>query len=298
MLMQLVCVDRRYQRMNCFNIRELQGILKRRFFTDVINSADHRTMLSSSMIGLRFMENNNLNLDPDVLSFHKLGTSTSPKFRLSGLRSTYESPNIKNSGSLSNSASYSSKAFSHDTILLSFIGFLRLPLDLTLSIFKASPFHSIQSSYPLAFYTSLLSIASFNFRPVLPSNSNWVGLTTKSDVFAASNQAKTIVFLGRDDHLNSSSSNLYTSSENENLMRFSRFTNPILSYDYKCGHYIGIWDKLFPSLMTSFIEVARGIKKAPWFTSEQYSELLLANYKSYFSRFTDHINLKLQDADN
>ena len=33
MLMQLVCVDRRYQRMNCFNIRELQGILKRRFFS-------------------------------------------------------------------------------------------------------------------------------------------------------------------------------------------------------------------------------------------------------------------------
>jgi hypothetical protein len=32
MLCQLVCVDRRYQRMNAFNIRELQGILKRRFF--------------------------------------------------------------------------------------------------------------------------------------------------------------------------------------------------------------------------------------------------------------------------
>ena len=32
MLCQLICADRRYQRMNCFNIRELQGILKRRFF--------------------------------------------------------------------------------------------------------------------------------------------------------------------------------------------------------------------------------------------------------------------------
>jgi len=32
MLCQLVCVDRRYQRMNCFNIRELQGNLKRKFF--------------------------------------------------------------------------------------------------------------------------------------------------------------------------------------------------------------------------------------------------------------------------
>lgn len=226
--------------MNCFNIRELQGILKRRFFTDVINSADHRTMLSSSMIGLRFMENNNFNFDPDVLSFHKLGTSTSPKLRLSDLRSTYESPNIKTGYSLSSPVSYSSKTFSYDTNLLSFTGFLRLPLDLILSTFKASLPHSTQSLYSLVFHSSLLNVASFNFRPVLPFSSNWAGLAVKSDVITAGNQAKTIVFSGRDDHLNSSSPNLYTSSENENLMRFSRFTNPTLSYDYKCGHYIGI----------------------------------------------------------
>ena len=81
MLMQLVCVDRRYQRMNCFNIRELQGILKRRFFSDLVNSADHREILSSSMIGLRFKTNNNLNLEHDTMSFFRLGTSNSTKSR-------------------------------------------------------------------------------------------------------------------------------------------------------------------------------------------------------------------------
>ena len=81
MLMQLVCVDRRYQRMNCFNIRELQGILKRRFFSDLVNSADHREILSSSMIGLRFKTNNNLNLEHDTMSFFKLGTNNSAKSR-------------------------------------------------------------------------------------------------------------------------------------------------------------------------------------------------------------------------
>lgn len=34
-LCQLVCVDRRYQRMNCFNIRELQGLLRNRFFEEI-----------------------------------------------------------------------------------------------------------------------------------------------------------------------------------------------------------------------------------------------------------------------
>jgi hypothetical protein len=67
--------------MNCFNIRELQGILKRRFFSDLVNSADHREILSSSMIGLRFKTNNNLNLEHDTMSFFRLGTSNSTKSR-------------------------------------------------------------------------------------------------------------------------------------------------------------------------------------------------------------------------
>ena len=31
-LCQLVCIDRRYQRMNCFNIKELQSLLRNKFF--------------------------------------------------------------------------------------------------------------------------------------------------------------------------------------------------------------------------------------------------------------------------
>nr|QTT61062.1 cytochrome c oxidase subunit 1 [Euplotes vannus] len=37
-LCQLVCIDRRYQRMNCFNIRELQGLLRNRFFEEIAPS--------------------------------------------------------------------------------------------------------------------------------------------------------------------------------------------------------------------------------------------------------------------
>lgn len=54
MLGQLICLDRRYQRMNCFNIREVQSLLKRRFFADLVNTADHRTFLNETMLGVRF----------------------------------------------------------------------------------------------------------------------------------------------------------------------------------------------------------------------------------------------------
>ena len=90
MLMQLVCVDRRYQRMNCFNIRELQGILKRKFFTDLVNTNDHRDFLNQSIIGLRFKSNNNLAIIPEVESFFNLGTTLNTKSKNTNLQSIYK----------------------------------------------------------------------------------------------------------------------------------------------------------------------------------------------------------------
>ena len=81
MLMQLVCVDRRYQRMNCFNVRELQGNLKRKFFTDLVNSNDHRDFLNQSILGMRFKTNNNLAITPDMEAFYNFGTTSSSKVK-------------------------------------------------------------------------------------------------------------------------------------------------------------------------------------------------------------------------
>jgi hypothetical protein len=50
--------------------------------------------------------------------------------------------------------------------------------------------------------------------------------------------------------------------------------------------------------MTSYIEVARGIRKAPWFLSDQYNELLLNNHQNFIKKFTTQSNLKLADVDN
>lgn len=81
MLCQLVCVDRRYQRMNCFNIRELQGILKRKFFPDLINLNDHRFLMDSSMIGLRFKSNSADMVRPEQSLFYNFGITNSSKHK-------------------------------------------------------------------------------------------------------------------------------------------------------------------------------------------------------------------------
>jgi hypothetical protein len=82
MLAQLVCVDRRYQRMNCFNIREIQSILKRRFFTDLINTTDHHFLLNETVMGLRFKTNNINSLNPNMFIVYNYGLDISHKNRL------------------------------------------------------------------------------------------------------------------------------------------------------------------------------------------------------------------------
>jgi len=81
MLCQLVCVDRRYQRMNCFNIREIQSLLKRKFFTDLINTHDHHTLLDKTAMGLRFKTNNINSINSNVFIFYNYGIEFTPKIR-------------------------------------------------------------------------------------------------------------------------------------------------------------------------------------------------------------------------
>jgi hypothetical protein len=81
MLAQLVCVDRRYQRMNCFNIREIESILKRRFFVDLLNTHDHRKLLHKTIIDLKFKINENF-ANPNLFTFYNFGTEFTPKNRI------------------------------------------------------------------------------------------------------------------------------------------------------------------------------------------------------------------------
>merc|ERR1712151_528331 len=81
MLCQLVCVDRRYQRMNCFNIREIQGILKRKFFTDLVNTSDNRSALDSTLIGMRHRNNMSDILLYDQSLFYNFDLTNTSKYK-------------------------------------------------------------------------------------------------------------------------------------------------------------------------------------------------------------------------
>lgn len=81
MLCQLVCLDRRYQRMNCFNIREVQSLLKNRFFADLLNVNDHHDLLSTTAIGIRYKTNDLNVINPNMLLAFHHGLIMVPKGR-------------------------------------------------------------------------------------------------------------------------------------------------------------------------------------------------------------------------
>jgi len=67
--------------MNCFNIREIESILKRKFFTDLINTHDHKTLLDKTAMGLRFKTNNINAINSNIFNFYNYGLEFSPKIR-------------------------------------------------------------------------------------------------------------------------------------------------------------------------------------------------------------------------
>ena len=80
--------------MNAFNIRELQGILKRRFFNDLVNTTDYRQLLNQTLIGIRFKNNNNLAINPDPFVIYNYGTTLPSKSKVSTLRNLYDNASI------------------------------------------------------------------------------------------------------------------------------------------------------------------------------------------------------------
>ena len=94
MLCQLLCLDRRYQRMNCFNVRELQALLKNRFFTELVSSKDHHQFLDQTAIGIRFKTNSLDVINSNALLAFRYGLNVQPQLKPQSYDTTvFEDPN-------------------------------------------------------------------------------------------------------------------------------------------------------------------------------------------------------------
>jgi hypothetical protein len=232
MLMQLVCVDRRYQRMNCFNIRELQGNLKRKFFTDLVNSNDHRDFLNQSILGMRFKNNNNLAVTPDMEAFYNFGTTVSPKTKSFSFTNDYNA--------LSSYASTFTTQFSLTPNLTLVTTSLSVLSNLVSHLKSICELFISLTPYSVTTITSLPT----NLSNSVACNLNHFGFSVTLQLLNL-NKAEVSPITVPFNSENISTSNItegITSSLSEvtNSYRFNRFSNPLISYDYKCGHYLCI----------------------------------------------------------
>jgi hypothetical protein len=303
--------------MNCFNIRELQGILKRKFFTDLVNSSEHKYLLDSSVIGLRFKNNLEDFIRPDQSLFYNYGLTTNPKSKSYMLQNLNVLPSQgKNFSSYDNYImSYLTKATvsgsnnlipTLNSTILQPLNEILIPLKLNYILrnaFTSVSYFNIEYVYNLLakMFSNILNTP----RNLVILNNNFAenfDSFSLNSIFnnSSKNADTSLRTYNTENIINYSSENLmfFNFIETSNSFRLNRFNNPLINYDYKCGHYLMIWPQLYPALSASFIEVARGIRKAPWFYSDQFIDLLKSNYSNYVSKFTNKLNLKLSDVDN
>ena len=327
MLFQLVCTDRRYARMNCFNIRELQSILKDRFFVDLVSSHDHRDLFSDTMLGVRYKSNTENNADLEINNFYNFGLLNSNLNKIENFSntSTYTS-RFRLESSFLDFKFLSSNLFSFDRDLLisSFstklyyiyyatVSLLKTFISLFSNVFSASSLFFIWQKIPslrsMAIYVfNLPFFIEFRHRSLFYKDledfmftyfpttkeivEEWESENDRFDIRHSMFYNTNIINFSVEE---SSVSTSFT--ENDTYQRFNRFNNTLINYDYKTGNYVGYWENKHPQLVNIFIEIARGAKKPGWFFSEKYQELFENNFKKFYSSYTGKMNLKLANSE-
>jgi hypothetical protein len=255
MLCQLVCVDRRYQRMNCFNIRELQGILKRKFFTDLVNSNDHRDLFDKSIIGLRFKNNNQLNINHDMSLFYNFGTTNSAKMKYTLLSNNYATSFTRTHQTVND---FLFQASEYMLALVNQLLLTNTPTLNNLPTFSTSLTSNVLLNI-LTMTKNLLNttvciapntLTSVNNLPKLLSEFVAMNFTSNLTIYVGEPSVQTSEVCKTSDDTSFTSENMtnldslqtFNSSMSEisTSLRFTRFNNPLISYDYKCGNYLGI----------------------------------------------------------
>jgi hypothetical protein len=228
--------------MNCFNIRELQGILKRKFFVDLINSHDHRNILEESMLGIRYKNNQNFNLDLDYNIFYNFGLHTVQSTGHTIYNINNKLNIIKNRVfidklsydilNLLNSSNFSEDLFTK--FITNLISNINLKFYNILSDFFLTPLYINILNLSSIFNTNLLFNALVNNLLFFYKVPNYKIITEHQHIL----NIKPSYIFSKNTILKDELSH-DTLSESSSKQRYSRFSNPLINYDYKTGNYIG-----------------------------------------------------------
>lgn len=326
MLVQLICLDRRYQRMNCYNIREIQTLLKSKYTPNTVDNADVRFSLEDTSLGLRYYSNGIEYADPSIFVFYKNALTTSPRYQTSyDFASSYfltsssskllmstSSPmyaSLAEVSGLNAEGPFSYRSRSVFTSLeIALVDALRpvvRPTAFTLrNLFETCVEYALVTlSSVTAPFTSPFGVAHelFSSAKALTSGSYFFSL---GDLFAFEMSVKLPLLsashvpsvsaarqIGYDSAAltQDSLNTLSESSMQENALnyRYLRLQNPVFKYDFKLGNYLPDTAKLLSShLFTTVNDVTAGVRRSSWFTSFEFKQAFNLNLYLYFMHFS------------
>lgn len=339
MLFQLVCTDRRYQRMNSFNIRELETILKKRFFIDLVNSTDHRDLLNLTMLSARYKTNNTLSIDQNITIFYNYGTSLHNCLKVGTFQNNISTSNINLKLNYITAIYYKSNIntlirnlidyfifgvfdFMYDSEWAKHLSFSLiddLGMDITWTplfdesfmfrfdrilyfcyddwtFFLAEIFESNVSHFNIhALLTAhsilyvLVDVLSLNFTALILG----LGLRDRYDVWSYLSTDNLDYFYTKlNTSTNSDTVGIFL-NENSLNPRFLRHSNPILHYKNRYGDFSKNWEKLYPSMISSWLEITKSLIQPFWFKSPKFETLFLKNYDFYMKHFNSWNSIKV-----
>jgi hypothetical protein len=193
------------------------------------------------MIALRYKLNNTVNLDLDTINYYNYGVSfNNPNTFLSFNNNIFGTGNSGRhvlSGFNYNILANTGLNKSYSLIIIDFLktltfNFNLVFINLLLTISNVLTFNLFNLFSNINFVSYFHNLTNnFNFNFLSFSNPNIFLNSTieeKSDNFNVTNKI---------DYLNNLENASF--SEISNSQRFTRFSNPLINYDYKTGNYIG-----------------------------------------------------------
>ncbi len=271
MLCQLVCLDRRYQRMNCFNVRELQILLRGRFFADLVNDTAHHDFLNNTMIGLRFKTNDLNSITPNTLLTYQYGLSNTTFTQTSSynpVTSGTVTEGVYNflapkSTTYNLVSLFSSNPGSNSTNLNTGVNLTgSVPTDLLGTVVKF--FSNVRLYWVTDARTGMFTLTQFGF-------SGW-GFSTTSVVNDTNTTNTQPVYSTVDWSAHSlESQHVLGFGEHGSEQRLQRATNPIFKIKFKVGNYFkASQQELNLHLVSSKVEITTGLRKPFWHFSDDF----------------------------
>lgn len=258
-LCQLVCIDRRYQRMNCFNIRELQSLLRNRFFDETV------PLNLSTKSEYRYQTSSILNFVTNKTSLNQITESHT------GLKKqTLEPLNFFNFNDLNKNFFIRNFFYTNNNTLKS--------TKLRYIDYKIFNFNfSTKISYILEDFFLFFSVSwiseIFNIYENTPS------FNSKKNINTSPLQIKSI--LNQENIINIiNNNNLMMGFKDTNLLNRSLHNqNPNLIYKIKIGNFLpeAVYNTNYANLVNTSIRKSIFGLKSDWFQSNSVNQFLNNN---------------------